>query len=66
MTDQPLEVIQKRAFRPQTTQIRQDQPVAPYRLKALPEPPQKRNEVWVLMLLIYLPNRKTGSILPGN
>ena len=46
MRDQELEVIQKRAFRPKTTQSRHDQPIAPTRLKALTEPPQKPNEVW--------------------
>src|ERR1700738_5445827 len=45
MRDQKLEVIQKRAFRPKTTQRRPDQPIAPNRLKALTEPPPKPTEV---------------------
>jgi len=35
MRDQELEVIQKRAFRPKTTQSRHDQPIAPNRLKGM-------------------------------
>ena len=59
MRDQELEVIQKRAFRPKTTQSRHDQPIAPNRLKALPEPPQKPNEVWCADIT-YLPSQQEG------
>ena len=59
MRDQELEVIQKRAFRPKTTQNRHDQPIAPNRLKALPEPPQKPNEVWCADIT-YIPSQQEG------
>ncbi len=59
MRDQELEVIQKRAFRPKTTQSRHDQPIAPNRLKALPEPPQKPNEVWCADIT-YIPSQQEG------
>ena len=59
MRDQELEVIQKRAFRPKTTQSRHDQPIAQNRLKALPEPPQKPNEVWCADIT-YIPSQQEG------
>jgi len=59
MRDQELEGIQKRAFRPKTTQSRHDQPIAPNRLKALPEPPQKPNEVWCADIT-YIPSQQEG------
>ena len=59
MRDQELEVIQKRAFRPKTTQSRHDQPIAPNRLQALPEPPQKPNEVWCADIT-YIPCQQDG------
>ena len=64
MKDQELEVIQKRAFRPKTTQSRHDQPMAPNRLKALPEPPQKPNEVWCADIT-YIPSQQEGLALSG-
>lgn len=59
MKGQELEVIQKRAFRPRTTQSRHDQPVAPNHLKALPEPPQRPNEVWCADIT-YIPSQQEG------
>src|SRR6266436_1764212 len=46
MDEQALQAVQKRRFRPPTTQSRHDQPIAPNRLKELPEPPQRPNQVW--------------------
>jgi len=59
MRDLELEVIQKRVFRPKTTQSRHDQPIAPNRLKALSEPPQKPNEVWCADIT-YIPSQQEG------
>src|SRR3984893_9598572 len=59
MRDQELEVIQKRAFRPKTTQSCHDQPVAPNRLKSLPEPPKRPNEVWCADIT-YIPCQQDG------
>src|SRR5258707_7446130 len=59
MRDLELEVIQKRVFRPKTTQSRHDQPIAPNRLKELPEPPQKPNEVWCADIT-YIPSQQEG------
>jgi len=59
MRDQELEVIQKRAFRPKTTQSCHDQPIAPNRLKALPEPPKRPNEVWCADIT-YIPSQQDG------
>src|ERR1700676_2680931 len=59
MRDQELEVIQKRAFRPKTTQSCHDQPIAPNRLKALPEPPKRPNEVWCADIT-YIPCQQAG------
>lgn len=59
MRDQELEVVQKRAFRPRTTHSRHDQPIAPNHLKALPEPPQKPNEVWCADIT-YIPSQQEG------
>jgi len=59
MRDQELEVIQKRAFRPKTTQSCHDQPIAPNRLKSLPEPPKRPNEVWCADIT-YIPCQQDG------
>jgi putative transposase len=59
MDEQGLQALQKRRFRPQTTQSRHDQPIAPNRLKELPEPPQRPNEVWTADIT-YLPTLEEG------
>jgi transposase InsO family protein len=59
MRDQEREVIQKRAFRPKTTQSRHDQSMAPNRSQALPEPPQTPNEVWCADTT-YRPSQQEG------
>ena len=59
MRDQELEVIQKLPRGPKTTQSRHDQPIAQNRLKALPEPPQKPNEVWCADIT-YIPSQQEG------
>ena len=59
MRDQKLEVIQRRAFRPKTTQSCHDQPIAPNRLKALPEPSKRPNEVWCADIT-YIPSKQDG------
>jgi putative transposase len=59
MDEQGLQAVQKRRFRPQTTQSRHDQPIAPNRLKELPEPPQRPNQVWTADIT-YLPTLEEG------
>ena len=54
-----LNVIQKRRFRPTTTQSRHDQPLAPNRLKQLAQRPSVPNQVWCADLT-YLPSQKEG------
>jgi transposase InsO family protein len=47
MDQQGLQRLQKRRFRPKTTESRHDQPIiAPNRLKEVPELAQRPNEVW--------------------
>jgi transposase InsO family protein len=46
MDGQGLQALQKRRFRPQTTQSRHTEPIAPNRFKELPQAPQRPNEVW--------------------
>jgi transposase InsO family protein len=66
MDEQGLQPVQKRRFRPQTTQSRHDQPIAPNRLKELPEPPKESNEVW-MGDTTYLPTLdEAGFIWPPN
>jgi putative transposase len=59
MDEQGLQAVQKRRFRPQTTQSRHHQPIAPNRLKELPEPPQRPNQVWTADIT-YLPTLEEG------
>jgi transposase InsO family protein len=46
MRDQGLSVRPRRRFRPQTTDSRHDQPIAPNRLAERPAAPTQPNEVW--------------------
>jgi putative transposase len=59
MAEQGLQAVQKRRFRPQTTQSRHGQPIAPNWLKQLPEPPQRPNQVWTADIT-YLPTLEEG------
>jgi putative transposase len=59
MNAQGLQAVQKRCFRPQTTQSRHDEPIAPNRLKDLIEAPQRPNQVWAADI-IYLPSQEEG------
>jgi putative transposase len=54
-----LQALQKRRFRPKTTQSRHDQPIAPNRLKQLLEPPQQPNQVWTGDIT-YVPTLEEG------
>jgi transposase InsO family protein len=54
-----LRPVQKRRFRPQTTQSRHAEPIAPNRLQQLPEPPQRPNQVWTADLT-YIPTLEEG------
>jgi transposase InsO family protein len=54
-----LRAIQKRRFRPQTTQSRHNEPIAPNRLKERLEEPTGANEVW-LADITYLPTLSQG------
>lgn len=54
-----LQAIQKRRFRPKTTQSPHGQPIAPNRLKERSEPPTEPNEVWVADIT-YLPTSSQG------
>lgn len=54
-----LQAIQKRRFRPRTTQSRHHQPIAPNRLKALSTPPLKPNQIWIADIT-YLPTLTQG------
>ena len=47
MRNQGLSVRPRRRFRPQTTESRHDQPIAPNRLAERPAAPTRPNEVWV-------------------
>ena len=59
MKKQGLKPVQKRRFRPQTTQSRQAEPIAPHRLHAFPEAPQGPNQVWSADLT-YIPTLEEG------
>ena len=59
MGHQGLRPVQKRRFRPQTTQSRHAQPIAPNRLQQLPEPPERPNQVWTADLT-YIPTLEEG------
>ena len=59
MDEQGLQAVQKRRFRPQTTQSHHDQPIVPNRLKELPERPQRPNQVWTADIT-YLPTLEEG------
>ena len=54
-----LQAVQKRRFRPTTTQSSHDEPIAPNRLNQLPEPPSAPNQVWCADLT-YLPSQQDG------
>ena len=54
-----LQVLQKRRFRPLTTQSRHPEPLAPNRLKQLTQPPSAPNQVWCADLT-YLPSQQEG------
>lgn len=59
MEDHGLRAVQKRRFRPQTTQSRHAEPIAPNHLKELPEAPQRPNQVWAADIT-YLPTQEEG------
>jgi len=59
MEHQGLRPVQKRRFRPQTTQSQHAEPIAPNRLQQLPEPPQRPNQVWTADLT-YIPTLEEG------
>jgi transposase InsO family protein len=54
-----LQAIQKRRFRPQSTQSRHHQPIAPNRLIARSEPLTEPNEIWIADIT-YLPTLSQG------
>jgi putative transposase len=54
-----LKLVQKRPFRPRTTQSTHQQPIAPNRLKQLVLPPSLPNKVWCADLT-YLPSKEDG------
>ena len=54
-----LRAVQKRRFRPKTTQSSHQEAVAPNRLNQLPEPPSVPNQVWCADLT-YLPSQQDG------
>jgi putative transposase len=56
-----LQALQKRRFRPKTTQSRHDQPIAPNRLKELQQPPKAPNQVWTGDIT-YLPTLEEGGL----
>jgi putative transposase len=54
-----LQTVRKRRFRPKTTQSSHDEPIAPNRLKQLPQLPATPNQVWCADLT-YLPSQQDG------
>ena len=62
MEDQGLQAVQKRRFRPRTTQSRHAEPIAPNRLQELPEAPQRPNQVWTADLT-YIPTQEEGFFI---
>jgi putative transposase len=59
MKELEFQVLQKRRFRPRTTQSRHQEPIAPNRLNQLPAPPSAPNQVWCADLT-YLPSQQEG------
>ena len=59
MSQLRLQVLQKRRFRPLTTQSRHFEPLAPNRLKELAQAPNAPNQVWCADLT-YLPSQQEG------
>jgi putative transposase len=59
MSQLRLQVLQKRRFRPLTTQSRHPEPIAPNRLKQLAQAPNAPNQVWCADLT-YLPSQQDG------
>jgi putative transposase len=59
MKELGLQVVQKRRFRPRTTQSRHHEPIAPNRLNQLPGPPSAPNQIWCADLT-YLPSQQEG------
>ena len=59
MEEQGLQPVQKRRFRPQTTQSRHAEAIAPNRLQELAEAPQRPNQVWTADLT-YIPTLEEG------
>jgi putative transposase len=59
MREGGLQAVQKRRFRPKTTQSAHQEPIAPNRLNQLPERPSAPNQVWCADLT-YLPSQQEG------
>ena len=59
MRELGLQAVQKRRFRPKTTQSSHHEPIAPNRLNQLLEPPSAPNQVWCADLT-YLPSQQDG------
>ena len=59
MSQLRLQVLQKRRFRPLTTQSRHPEPIAPNRLKELAQAPSAPHQVWCADLT-YLPSQQDG------
>jgi transposase InsO family protein len=59
MDGQGLQALQKRRFRPRTTQSGHAEPIAPNRLKELTQAPQRPSEVWAADIT-YLPTLEQG------
>jgi putative transposase len=59
MRELGLQVVQKRRWRPRTTQSRHHEPIAPNRLNQLPGPPSAPNQIWCADLT-YLPSQQDG------
>jgi len=59
MDQRGLQPLQKRRFRPQTTQSRHALSIAPNRLQELAQVPQRPNEVWAADIT-YLPTLEEG------